>query len=191
MKKAIVVSVTAFAFLAISTTVLFTSCQKKNIVQTNQVNPNTNKILLPNTRGCWYFGTTCEFNGGCCAPSSPFCHTGREKFPTEFGQGTFGFSAYQLQPNGNLKVEIDVTDLYPSILTDWETMGLFQVPVSSELDYGEITQAYNNEGINQNIPHYFMPAGNWPITFTNIGSPTKTLVVEFVNMNTIQINLIQ
>ena len=189
MKKVFVVSITAFAFLAICTTALFTSCQKKNTIEPQQ--SKTIKTMLPNMIGCWYFGTSCDFNGGCCTPSSPFCHTGHEPFPIPIGQKSYGFSTYQLLPNGNLKINIDVTDLYPTIITDWETMGLFQIPVSKELDYSEITKAYHNQGINLNIPHYFLPTGNWPINFINNGNPTKTLEVEFINMNTIQINLIQ
>jgi hypothetical protein len=198
MKKVIVVSVTAFAFITICSSLILTSCNKKMAEQNSITNDKLNTPMLPvgwgnippfGGGGCWYFGTPDPFGGRQCTfPSSPYCHVE----PWNGGIFNDHFSAIgalELSPSGQLSASINVTNLDNSILNDWVASTQLQVPIGNEIPYSLIVEAYNAAGITQNIPHYFMPTGNWPIQITNSGATTKILHIVFITTNNVQVAL--
>ncbi|MBK8146460.1 MAG: hypothetical protein IPK62_16485 [Bacteroidetes bacterium] len=84
MKKLIVVSVTAFAFFAICTTVLLSSCQKKNV--TTPSNQEAKKTRVENGRKykVYYGIRQAELDGFSCLPSLDICHI--EKYYEQNGE---------------------------------------------------------------------------------------------------------
>ncbi len=193
MKKVIVVSLTAFAFFAISATVLFTSCQKKNVATPSNSHHLNQVASLPGQFGgdLWYFGTPHESGGMtiCTQPCGPYCHTVRNNGTFYNGINEFGYGNYSLTASGNLLIEIDITNLNPAHINAWTSSAIFQVPLSGEVPYQSIVETYNAAGIYMNIPHYFMPVGNWPVTIVNTGNPVKKLEIVFTSMSSIGLTL--
>ncbi len=75
MKKVIVVSITAFAFFALSTTVLFSSCQKKNDLPSTTKEIKKTRVESGRKYKVYYGNYEPEMGGGfTCTPSTDVCH---------------------------------------------------------------------------------------------------------------------
>jgi hypothetical protein len=191
MKKILVISVTAFSFFGVCSTLLFTSCQKKSVTPNVPVSQISEPSILPpgvgqGSIGCWYFGTPTAF--GCTLPSSPFCDV-KPKGPFDnFADPHIMYGNFAYHPTG-FQAEINVTTLDPAVITQWISSQALEVPVSREIPYELVTAAYNAAGITQDIPQFFMPQGNWNIQLHETGNPEKMMRVQFIDANTIQLHL--
>ncbi len=75
MKKVIVVSITAFAFFAISTSVLFTSCQKKNDLSSAADEIKKTRVENGRKYKVYYGNYVAALGGGfTCEPGTAVCH---------------------------------------------------------------------------------------------------------------------
>lgn len=75
MKKVIAVFVSTFVFLAVSVTVLFTSCQKKNSIQPTGVSIKKTRVESGRKYKVYYGIYQPAMGGGfTCAPSFDICH---------------------------------------------------------------------------------------------------------------------
>jgi hypothetical protein len=75
MKKVIVASITAFAFFAISTSVLFTSCQKKNDLSSTAGEIKKTRVENGRKYKVYYGNYEPAMGGGfTCSPSTAVCH---------------------------------------------------------------------------------------------------------------------
>lgn len=182
MKKTSLIALT----IVLLSSFVWLSCQKKEL----HLSPNSSEDevkILPNSPSpgtCYYFSYPSPF-GGCHEPSGPFCHAESGGMPGLDG----GLGFHTLLPNGDLKIDIDISSLNPSHSNVWLTTQMLEVPVADEVPYTSVVEAYNNSNQNfSEIPHYFISEGSYPITVSNgTGQSIITLIVS--TNNTIQVSL--
>lgn len=178
----------AMLSVLISMPLLWQSCKKENVQATETSQElESNKIIIPRNGDCWYYGTLIE-GIGCRTPCGPFCHFVPNTDPFAQGGLDHGISHYTLEANNLITAEIDISSLNPEHIIAWTNSGYFEVQQTTEIPYSSIVETYNAAGVIQDIPHYFLPQGNWPINFST-GTGNQKMTITYLDLNTIQVSV--